>query len=132
MEQNKNIEQPVTFTSSELEAQGYANPAAHPALADAEKPITFTAEELEAQGYTNPAAHPAVEKVEAGHASASSIEVRDEGTGETAITVTPGDIVGGVRLAAERRDYAVDGTTGTVLLPSEVARADRGTESVRR
>ena len=132
MEQNKKPEQPVTFTHSELEAQGYANPAAHPALADAEKRITFTPEELEAQGYANSSSHPAVKKAEAGQAPASTIEVRDESTEPASITVTARDITEGVKLAAANLRYTIDGSTGGVMLPSEIASGDRGVESVRR
>ena len=129
MEQNKIIEQPITFTSEELAAQGYANPSTHPALAQAERPITFTQAELEAQGYANSSTHPAVET------AANTIKVRDESAEADHIPVTTSDIAEGVRFAAERRaiaKLAVDGTTGTVLLPSEAARGDRGAENTRR
>ena len=100
MEQNTNIQNPITFTTEELAAQGYPNPDAHPAL-------------------------------EANVAARQQIEVHDTSTGSETITVSATDITAGVKLAAERRKFVIDGTTGTVLLDSEAARADRGAETVR-
>jgi|GEM_PF-4005271 phosphoglycerate dehydrogenase-like enzyme len=97
-----------------------------------QNPITFTRDELEAQGYANPDAHPALEaNVATRQAQGSTIEVQDKSTGPETIMVSATDITSGVRLAAERRKVIVDGTTGTVLLDSEAARADRGAETVR-
>ena len=102
-----------------------------------EQPVTFTRSELEAQGYANPTSHPAVKNAEAGQAPASTIEVRDESTGPASITVTARDITEGVKLAAANlklaaERYTIDGSTGGVMLPSEIASGDRGVESVRR
>ncbi len=131
MEQNTNIQTPITFTNEELAAQGYTNPGAHPALANAQTPITFTGEELEAQGYTNPDQHPALDT----RHETRQIEVSDTSTGRKEITVKHSDIAeGALRMAvAERKLYkpsidedvpsVVVNKSHTVMTPQEIADA---------
>ena len=87
----------------------------------------FTDEELLSQGY-NPATYRAQRE---STAKPTRVEVHDESTGPETIEVSEADVVQGVKLAAVRRAIAIDGTTGSVMLPSEVASVDRGVEEIR-
>jgi hypothetical protein len=97
------------------------------------EPITFTEAELRVKGYDNPGEHPALDTNVA--ARQHMIEVNDTSTGPETITVREADIssvvMDGLRLAAANMVVSIDGTTGTVLTPTEAKNVDRGVSTYR-